>query len=259
MYLANVNVQSLIVVFILTLVRITPVLCFKSINPLSMLPNYIKLMVTLVITSLISATVQHDEVLLMKISQLTNEELVSSILIEFFIGLVFWFSLIASYGAVMTMLKLLDMQVGFNPMGIFNPSTQDSDPILARVILIFVFILFFIIDFHYALIEFLTSSLTVYPILSGIGSWSINSLVAIFSTQFILAILIVAPVVMAIFWIEMVFGMCNKMMPQINIYFVGQPLKILVALIILSASSKHVLDIAQRIFQSIIEYNFSLI
>jgi len=258
MLLAGTSIESLVVLFVLILSRITPVICFKSINPLSMLPSYLKLVVSLMITLLVMTTGAVEANTLLKLSALSNSAIVFAVLTEFFIGLVFWFALLASYGALITMLKLLDMQVGFNPMGIFNPSTSESDPNLARVVLIFVSLMFFISGWHYSLIELLIGSLTVYPVLSGLGEWSINSLMAIFSSQFILAILIVAPVVMAIFWVELIFGMCNRMMPQVNIYFVGQPLKILIALIMLSYSSSHILDITERIFNNMIEYNYSL-
>jgi len=83
-------------------------------------------------------------------------------------------------------------------------------------------------------------------------------LIVIFTSQFLLALLIVLPVVMAIFWVELVLGMCNRMMPQVNIYFVGQPVKILISLIVLSYSSTHILDVTERMFNNVIEYNYSL-
>jgi len=252
------EVESLIVLFILILSRITPVICFKSINPLSMLPAYLKVVVSLIITLLVMTSELIENDTLLKLSSLTNGTIIIAIFVEFFIGLVFWFSLLSNYGSLITMLKLLDTQVGFNPMGIFNPSTSESDPTLARVVLIFASLMFFISGFHYSLIELLIGSLSIYPVLSGLGEWSVNSLIVIFTSQFLLALLIVLPVVMAIFWVELVLGMCNRMMPQVNIYFVGQPVKILISLIVLSYSSTHILDVTERMFNNVIEYNYSL-
>lgn len=252
------SIAESVFLFSLVLARVTPVLTFRSINPISMLPMYVKLIVTLVITFLIIGAGIDTTGINLADDQLDVGHIITLLLTEAFIGFVLWFSLLAAYGALVTMLKLLDMQVGFNPMGIFNPSTSESDPNLARVILIFVYLMFFITGLHYQLIEFLVGTLRVYPILSGIGEVNIRQLLAIFSAQFILAIMLVMPVVMAIFWVELIFGMCNRMMPQINIYFVGLPVKILIALIVLSYSANHVVVMTESMFNKVLEFSYSL-
>ncbi|WP_244956876.1 flagellar biosynthetic protein FliR [Enterovibrio norvegicus] len=245
--------QNYINVFFLILCRVTPPLVFRSINPLSMLPPYIKVLVTIVFSLVIFFRVGDDN-MIMRAVQLDGTALAVACLIEFGIGLILWFALLATYGAIYTFLRVLDMQVGFNPMGIFNPSMSESDPILTRVVLVFVFLLFFITDMHYFILLSLTQSLSVFPILSGFGEPDLDMLVALFSSQFTLCLILVLPIMVAVFWVDLVLGMCSRIMPQVNIYFVGLPLKIAVAFIILGLASRHITSVSEELFDNVIRY-----
>lgn len=103
--------EQYIIVFFLVLCRITPPLVFNSINPLSMLPPYIKVIVTVIFGVIISSNVI-DENLISRAVQLDGMAMAVAYLNEFFIGLTFWLALVVTYGAILTFLKLLDMQVG---------------------------------------------------------------------------------------------------------------------------------------------------
>ncbi|QUJ68506.1 flagellar biosynthetic protein FliR [Photobacterium sp. GJ3] len=249
--------QSYTVVFFLIILRITPALVFRSINPLSMLPPFIKLVVTVVIGVMISLHTIDDN-LIQRAVQLEGTALAVACLNEFFIGLVFWFALVVTYGAIFTFLKLLDMQVGFNPMGIFNPAMQESEPILTRAIIIFISLMFFVSNAHYTVIELLAASLTHYPVLSGPGEPQLEMMIALFSSQMILAFLLALPVMIAIFWVDLILGLCNKVMPQINIYFVGLPAKTAVAFLVLGISARHVSEMTDRLFDGVFSYWLSL-
>ncbi|WP_240671787.1 flagellar biosynthetic protein FliR [Enterovibrio baiacu] len=245
--------QNYISVFFLILCRVTPPLVFRSINPLSMLPPYIKVLVTIVFSLVILFRVGDDN-MIMRAVQLDGTALAVACLIEFGIGLILWFALLATYGAIYTFLRVLDMQVGFNPMGIFNPSMSESDPILTRVVLVFVFLLFFITDMHYFILLSLTQSLSVFPILSGFGEPDLDMLIALFSSQFMLCLILVLPIMVSIFWVDLVLGMCSRVMPQVNIYFVGLPLKIAVAFIILGLASRHITNVSEELFDNVVRY-----
>ncbi|ENM5743539.1 flagellar biosynthetic protein FliR [Vibrio metoecus] len=245
--------EQYIIVFFLVLCRITPPLVFNSINPLSMLPPYIKVIVTVIFGVIISSNVI-DENLISRAVQLDGMAMAVAYLNEFFIGLTFWLALVVTYGAILTFLKLLDMQVGFNPMGIFNPATRESEPILTRAIIIFISLLFFITGAHYALIEVLAVSIVHYPILTGIGDPQLNMMIAMFSSQLMLAFMLALPIMISIFWVDLILGLCNRIMPQINIYFVGLPAKTAVAFLVLGVSSRHVSEVADLLFNGVFSF-----
>lgn len=247
------NFEQYIIVFFLVLCRITPPLVFNSINPLSMLPPYIKVVVTVVFGLIISSNVINDN-LISRAVQLNGTVLAVAYLNEFFIGLTFWLALVITYGSILTFLKLLDMQVGFNPMGIFNPATRESEPILTRAVIVFISLLFFITEAHYALIEVLAFSMIHYPVLSGMGEPQLKMMVAMFSTQLMLAFILALPIMISIFWIDLILGLCNRIMPQINIYFVGLPAKTAIAFLILGVSSRHVTEVADLLFNGVFSY-----
>lgn len=243
------EVTSFIIIFLLVITRITPPLLFKSFNPLYMLPKYIKIALIMYLSFLISSNI-FEPYLIEKVSSLSAAPFALSILSEFFIGSFFWFSLILTYGAMMTVFQLLDIQVGFNPSGIFNPAMNQSEPILSRAILIFSMLLFFALDIHYLIIYVISSTFEYYPILSGYQDFSVNKSIDFFTRQLVVSFMLVAPVVISILWVEVVLGLCSRMMPQVNIYFVGLPAKVLVAIFMLGFISNYAEKVIRKIFTS---------
>ncbi|MYM60636.1 type III secretion protein [Vibrio sp. OCN044] len=232
--------------------RVTPPLLFKSINPLYMMPSYIKTVVLIYVALFISINV-YEENTIENILSLSKADIAFALFTEFSIGLAFWFSLVLTYGALMTMFQLIDMQVGFNPSGIFNPSMNQSEPILSRALIIFTFLLFFAFDVHYLIIYMLSSIMSYYPILSGFEVVDVYKLMAVFSSQMIFSMILVSPVIISVFWVEVILGLCSRMMPQVNIYFVGLPAKVLMSMVTLGLISTH----AEATIAKIFDKNFS--
>ncbi|WP_253816735.1 flagellar biosynthetic protein FliR [Vibrio coralliilyticus] len=244
--------SGFIVLFLLVSARVTPPLLFKSINPLYMLPSYIKMGLLIYLSLFITVGVI-DNTLVEQVLSLNGVSLMLAFIVELSIGLAFWFSLVLTYGALMVMFQMLDMQVGFNPTGIFNPAMNQSEPILSRALLVFTLLLFFIFDIHHLIIYTISSTLHYYPILSGYEEIDIYRFMGIFSSQLTLSFILISPIVLSVFWVEVILGLCSRMMPQVNIYFVGLPAKVLISIIMLGLISNH----AEKIVNSIFSANFS--
>ncbi len=238
--------------FLLVSARVTPPLLFKSINPLYMLPSYIK-MGLLVYLSLFITIGIVDNYLIEQVLDLNGISLALAFIAEFSIGLAFWFSLVLTYGALMMMFQMLDMQVGFNPTGIFNPAMNQSEPILSRALLVFTLLLFFIFDIHYLIIYTISSTLHYYPLLSGYEEINVYHFMGVFSSQLTLSFILISPIILSVFWVEVILGLCSRMMPQVNIYFVGLPAKVLVSILMLGSISNH----AEKLVSAIFDANFS--
>ncbi|MEZ8235994.1 flagellar biosynthetic protein FliR [Vibrio lentus] len=246
-----------VVIFSLVTARIIPPLLFKSINPLYMLPTYIKVLIVTYFSLIISVDIL-DSYLMGKTFIFNEISLAIALSFEFSIGVAFWFSLVLTYGALMTMFQFLDMQVGFNPTGIFNPAMSQSEPILSRSLLVFTLLLFFILDIHHLVIYIMSSTFHYYPILMEYKVVNIYELIGFFSSQLILSFLLVAPVVISVFWVEVMLGLCSRMMPQVNIYFVGLPAKVLVSILTLGFISSHAETMVRKIFSANFSYWDSL-
>ncbi len=100
----------------------------------------------------------------------------------------------------------------------------------------------------------LSATIQYYPVLSGVGELDLGMMMAMFSSQLILSFILALPVMVAIFWVDLMLGLCNRIMPQVNIYFVGLPAKTAVAFVVLGVSARHVSDITELLFEGVFSY-----
>ena len=70
----------------------------------------------------------------------------------------------------------------------------------------------------------------------------------LFSTVFATGFKIAAPVVAAIFIADVALGTISRMVPQMNIFVIGMPLKIMVGLIILAITIPVFVSIMESVF-----------
>lgn len=214
-----------------------------------MLPSYIKMGLLTYLSLLITIGIV-DSSLVEKVLSLNGLSLMLAFIVEMSIGLAFWFSLVLTYGALMMMFQMLDMQVGFNPTGIFNPAMNQSEPILSRALLVFSLLLFFIFDIHHLVIYVISSTIHYYPILNGYEEITIYDFMVFFSSQLTLSFILISPIILSVIWVEVILGLCSRMMPQVNIYFVGLPAKVLVAILMLGLISNHAENVVNSIFNA---------
>jgi len=102
---------------------------------------------------------------------------------------------------------------------------------------LFATLIFLAIDGHHIMIEALVDSYTVLPIGQVVYGQSIATVVVKASAYvFVLALKIAAPVLMTLFLTDVALGTVAKMMPTMNVFFVGFPIKIGAGLIVLAMS-----------------------
>ena len=97
--------------------------------------------------------------------------------------------------------------------------------------------LFLAMDAHHILIKAMVSSFRDVPI----GSVTIQQpffqyLITITGRVFTTGFKIGAPIIVTLLFVELALGMLSRMIPQINIFIEGVPLKILVTVVMLSFS-----------------------
>ena len=78
--------------------------------------------------------------------------------------------------------------------------------------------------------------------------------VAQFGGMFLYAVALSAPVLFTILLIDIVLAVIARSMPQVNVFIVSLPLKILVGLLMLAISLRYMQPLIMRIFEDIFEY-----
>jgi flagellar biosynthetic protein FliR/FlhB len=190
------------------------------------LPNTAKIAFTLVIAYLLIPGINYSGVNITNnyvLISLAINEIVTGLTLGFITNLVFFSIKMAG--------QLIDMQIGFSMISMFDPSTSSNSTLLEHVLYWCSLILFFTIDGHHMLIRALVESFNAISLGKFIlGGESINLIINAFIEFFSIGLKIAIPLVLIILITDIVLGLIGRTVPQLNLMILGMPIKILVGL-----------------------------
>lgn len=154
---------------------------------------------------------------------------------EVLIGLIIGFAASLVFYGVQMAGQLLDMQIGFGIVNIFDPLSGQQMPLIGNFKYILALIVFLTSNSHHLFIAALISSFKSIPPAGIVFSNSVTGVIVdMVSSLFIVAMKICLPVLIAIILTDIALGILARTMPQMNIFVVGIPGKIMVGLFVLT-------------------------
>jgi flagellar biosynthetic protein FliR len=174
--------------------------------------------------------------------------------LEVGLGAMLAFGVHAAFAAFGMAGQLLDVQIGFASGNVFDPVTRANTPILGATFNALAVVLFFALDAHQALLRGIAFSVEQIPPGTMTLHLPAAALVREFGAMFTLALTMAAPVFFALLLLEVGMVVVSRMLPQMNVYFVGLPLKIMLGLAALAASAYLLPPVAVRVYASIFQY-----
>ncbi|MDE3071453.1 MAG: flagellar biosynthetic protein FliR, partial [Pseudomonadota bacterium] len=125
---------------------------------------------------------------------------------------------------------------GIAAASLFNPSTRVTEALVGTAVQWAGMMVFFATGLHLQLLQGLVASIRVVPLGDGRLVLSPASFAAMLSSQFLLGLMVVIPVVLGLFAIDLAVAYASRSMPQANVYFVALPLKVLSAFVLLAGA-----------------------
>ncbi|HWJ80391.1 MAG TPA: flagellar biosynthetic protein FliR [Niallia sp.] len=159
------------------------------------------------------------------------------ILKEALVGLLIGFSANMLFSAVQIAGGLIDFQLGFSIANVIDPQTGAQSPLTGQYLTVTAIFFLLATNGHHLLLEGIYYSYRFIPldqawIHFGDGNL-IEYLIKNFALMFALAFQMSIPVVGSIFLVDIGLGIVARTVPQLNIFVVGVPIKIIAGLIIL--------------------------
>lgn len=170
---------------------------------------------------------------------------------EVFIGLTIGFIARIVFASIGVAGNIMSLQAGFSFAQFMDPFTMNQVSVLEQIKSLLAIMLFFAIDAHHSIFRSLSISFTELPI--GIASLReplLRYIIASTAKIFSLGFKIGAPVIVTLFLVELAFGMLSRLIPQINIFIEGVPIKILIAIVMLSISLSVTVPVITGLFRS---------
>jgi len=173
---------------------------------------------------------------------------------ELLVGLLMAFGLHCAFAAFSFGGRLLDLQIGFGVASLINPASQEQESLLGTVLLAVGVMTFYLLDGHHLIVKAVVQSLQWFPIGRPLAQLPMNALLQQFGLMFSLGVVLVAPVVTTLLLVDIALAMASRTMPQMNVFMLSIPLKIVVGLGVLAASTTFMPGVFRRIYQAIFEY-----
>lgn len=155
---------------------------------------------------------------------------------ELVVGSLLALALFASFAAFQFAGRIMDIQMGFGVAGLLDPATRNHAPLLGMILNLTAVLTFFLIGGHRLLLRGLAFSLERIPPGARLTALPIGTVIEQFGGMFVYATLLAAPVMTVILLVDIGMAMMARTMPQMNVFIIGLPLKILVGLVVLAVS-----------------------
>lgn len=176
--------------------------------------------------------------------------LLKGALAEILVGMVLAFSVQVVFAAFQWGGRVMDMQMGFSVANLIDPTTRTQVPMMGTLLSAAALMVFYSIDGHHLLMRGLAFSIRAVPPGTTLNLNDPMLIIGQFGAIFTFGLMAVAPVVFALTMIDLVIAVAARTMPQMNVFFVGLPIKIFVGLLVFASTVRFMLPFMQRLFET---------
>lgn len=214
--------------FLLMFVRVMSMVLLMPVFGANYVPAQIKVALALILTSALFSVSLASGLPQMDAANFSAGLFFLLVIKEVLVGLVIGFAGSFLFTAVNFAGRLVDTQMGFGFVELTDPMSEESITVVGHLKIILFTILFLLFNGHYFLLITIQKSFDIIPLFGAV--FPADNLVAHFTVLvaniFILGFKLAAPVFVVLVLTMIALGIVARTVPQMNIFFVGLPLKI---------------------------------
>ncbi|HMN16828.1 MAG TPA: flagellar biosynthetic protein FliR [Ignavibacteriaceae bacterium] len=249
------GIIDFIIVFLI-FVRISTALIASPVFGSRSVPALPKIFLSLVIAYVVYLTIDRNAIASVPsgwmLVILSFKEAITGLIIGFMLQIVFWG---VSYAGT-----LIGFDMGLTMAEVFNPSSDESGNVVGEFLYYGALMIFFLINGHHYIISSLKHSFSVVPLGKFVISKPVLDLIIIYSASvFIIAVKIASPIIVSFFLVHIGEGIVARIIPQMQVFFVTQPLKVGIGVAMLAAITPLYLYVIKNLLQDYENKLYSLI
>ncbi|WP_077621950.1 flagellar biosynthetic protein FliR [Sediminibacillus massiliensis] len=240
---------SILPAFLLIFVRITSFFVTLPIFSYRNVPTHFKIGFSFFLTWIMVYTVDIPELAFNEMFPLL---LIKEVIVGLSLGLIAYIIL----SAIQIAGGFIDFQMGFAIANVIDPQTGAQSPLMGQYFYTIALLFLLAVNGHHLMIDGIFYSYETIPLdrylpfeETAIADFVIHS----FNRMFIIAFQIAVPVVGCLFLVDIALGIIARTVPQLNVFVVGLPLKILVSFIVLFPSMAIYMILIQNLFEVMLE------
>lgn len=157
--------------------------------------------------------------------------------LELMVGAIIGFMFLLIMLAVQGAGSMIGYQIGFALANVLDPSSNTQQSIIGTFWVMLALLIFLTLNGHHLIIQAFRDSYAVMPpgqivMAGGVGEEIIRHSAYVF----VIALKIAAPVMVTLFLVDVTLGTVAKMMPQMNVFFIGFPIKVAAGIAVIALS-----------------------
>ncbi len=218
--------------FFLVLARISPMFVLAPIFSSKMMPPRVKAIVAVALTVGLAPVAIHGQ-------QIPGQplEVLGLIVKELLVGFSFAFAIAALFAAIQMAAALTDAVAGFSFAGLVDPMNGNQGGVMTTLYNLVGLMIFIAIGGDAWMLRGLARTFQLVPLTSSPRiAPMVGSAVSAVGSVFTSALEVAAPAILALIITDVAFGMVSRVVPQLNVFAVGFPIKTGIALLIVAAS-----------------------
>lgn len=246
--LEYINVSSL-PAFLLIFLRITGFFVTLPIFSYKNMPSHFKVGISFFLAWIMFYALPLPEITV-------DETFILLIFKEVAVGLLIGLIAYIMLSAIQIAGGFIDFQMGFAIANVIDPQTGAQVPLLGQYFYTFALLFLLSVNGHHLLIDGIFFSYQAIPIdyFPSFGDRNIvEFVIQSFSEMFLIAFMMAIPIVGCLFLVDVALGIVARTVPQLNVFVVGLPLKILVGFVVLFISMAIYISLIKNLFEVTLE------
>ena len=173
--------------------------------------------------------------------------------VELLIGVGLGFTMAAAFAVVDAGARLLSIQMGLSLGAVFDPVGGEASTPLEPLFAVLAGLLFLVLNLHQAVVRILAESFTALPIGGTLPAGLFGTLASLIAIALELAVKVTMPIALILLLVELAVALISRAIPQVNVFFLGLPLKILVGIALIAFALPGLLNGIGGVFNTILE------
>jgi flagellar biosynthetic protein FliR len=216
-------------VFLMVFARVSGMILFNPVFGKRNIPSIIKVGLSFLISLIVTSTLSN-----VKINFAGIPDFMFACTKELLIGFAVSFIFQMFLSTVLIAGEIVDLQLGVGMSKVYDPQSNVSMPVSGSIFNLFYMLLFFAGNCHLTFIKIMALSFQILPPGPALLSFDFgNYIVLLFGNILILAVKLSLPIVAIELVVEIGLGVLMRTVPQINVFVIGLPIKLLLGLFLI--------------------------
>jgi flagellar biosynthetic protein FliR len=171
-----------------------------------------------------------------------------AILREIIIGTLIGYAAILTFGAISIAGETMGIGSGFGSDRIFNPAVQQTVTPIGQLFVVISMLLFMSFNGHHIVLMALQKSFTLLPVNAPLPIFSAETFLRMTAQLIVVGVQIAFPIFAALLLTDITLGLLARVAPQVQVYFLGLPLKIGISMFALGLTLTIMFPLLQDLF-----------